>query len=61
MRTDDLVYDGNTAVLVALVDLLGRNVTVDVVAGLGIKKSMRLGTIHHQCIKEDSRRLAMLG
>ena len=40
--TDDLVDDGDAAVLVAVEDLLGRNVTVDVVAILEIEKSMRL-------------------
>ena len=40
--TDDLVDDGHAAVLVAVEDLLGRNVTVDVVAILEIEKSMRL-------------------
>ena len=42
MGTDDLVDDSHAAVLVAVEDLLGRNVTVDVVAILEIEKSMRL-------------------
>ena len=38
--TDDLVDDGDAAVLVAVEYLLGRNVTVDVVAILEIEKSV---------------------